>query len=110
MKKKLQFLLTMMIFCAMLTQAQNVPFNVRFSTSAASCYNNGKIVYALTDSEGMALDTLPAGLSQVRIYYRLPNSDTIHYSGWYYTGGQDTLTINSGTYVVGVEGLVPMVL
>lgn len=106
MKKKLQFLLTMMIFCAMLTQAQNVPFNVRFSTSAASCYNNGKIVYALTDSEGMALDTLPAGLSQVRIYYRLPNSDTIHYSGWYYTGGQDTLTINSGTYVVGVEGLV----
>lgn len=105
MKKKLHFLLTMMLFCAMLTQAQNVPFHVRFSTSAASCYNNGKIIYALMDSQGAVLDSLPDGLSQVRIYYRLPNSDTIHYSGWYYTGGEDTLTINNGTYVVGVEGL-----
>lgn len=108
MKKKLQLLLTMMVslLSAGLIHAQNVPFQVRFTTTTASCYNNGKIVYALTEPDGTVLDALPDGLTQVRIYYRLSASDTNHYSGWYYTGGYDTLTINSGSYIVGVEGLM----
>lgn len=108
MKKKLQFLLTMILslHCAGFIHAQNALFHVRFSTSAASCYNNGKIVYSLTDSGGTILDSLPEGMSQVRIYYRLTPTDTIHYSGWYYTGGSDTLTIDCGNYIVGVEGLM----
>lgn len=107
MKKKLQFVLAAMLSLSMACMhAQDIPFKVRFSTAAASCYNNGKILYALTDSEGEIMDSLPAGLSQVRIYHRLSLADTIHYAGWYYTGGLDTLTIGEGTYIVGVEGLL----
>lgn len=107
MKKKLQLLLMLMLsLCALFVNAQNVPFRVRFSTSAASCYNNGKIIYALTDSGGAVLDSLPEGLSQVRAYHRLSASDTVHYAGWYYNGGTDTLTIGTGSYIVGIEGLL----
>ena len=107
MKKKLQLLLMSMLgLCALFVNAQNVPFKVRFSTSAASCYNNGKIHYALTDFGGEVLDSLPEGLSQVRVYHRLSATDTVHYAGWYYNGGTDTLTIGTGIYIVGVEGLM----
>lgn len=106
MKKKLHFLLMMMLsLCMTFVCAQEVPFHVRFSTGVASCYNNGTIVFALTDSDGTVLDSLPDGLSLVRIYHRSAPDDTIRYSGRYYSGGFDTLTMNSGTYLVGVEGL-----
>ena len=105
--KKLNLLLTVILLTFMYSlQGQGFPFNTTFSVTEASCYNNGKIAYALTDSEGNVMATLPEGLSQVRAYYKLSESDSAHYAGWYYMGGVDTLTVNSGIYIVGVEGLL----
>lgn len=107
MRKVLQFCLMMMLFASAITlQAQQDVFRVKFMVTDASCYNNGKIAYALIRSDGEALDSLPQGLSMVRGYYFHVGSDTVHYSGRYYSGGYDTLTLNSGTYLVGVEGMV----
>ena len=107
MKKKLPFYLTMM-FCFIATSlwAQQDVFRVKFSVTDAYCYNNGKISYALTDENGETLDSLPDGISLVRAYYQTGPNDSVHYSGWYYTGHYDTLTLNNGTYIVGVEGLL----
>jgi hypothetical protein len=108
MRKKLLYLLMIMMSGMLRTAfAQNDNgFQVRFSVVDATCYNNGKVVYALTDMSGAVLDTLPPQLSQVRVYYRLNEADSAHYAGWYYAGGTDTMTINYGTYIVGVEGLL----
>lgn len=106
MKKVLLFILMMMLaVCATKVQAQQHVFRVKFIVTDAYCYNNGKVSYALTDLNGEVLDSLPDGLSMVRAYYQSDLADTIHYSGWYYTGGYDTLTLNNGTYTIGVEGL-----
>ena len=105
--KKLKLVwMVLLVFGISVLHAQEVPFQVVFSVTDASCYNNGKIAYALVDTFGNALEALPEGLSQVRAYYKLSASDTAHYVGWYYTGGTDTMTINSGNYIVGVEGLL----
>ena len=105
--KKLNLLLMVILVASMYSlQGQERPFHVSFSVTDASCYNNGKIAYALTDPEGNVLEMLPEGLSQVRAYYKLSESDSAHYMGWYYMGGTDTMTVNSGNYIVGVEGLL----
>ena len=105
--KKLNLVWTVLLFsCVYLLRGQGQPFHVTFSVTEASCYNNGKIAYALIGADGNTLETLPEGLSQVRAYYKLTASDTAHYVGWYYMGGTDTMTINSGNYIVGVEGLL----
>ena len=108
MKKMLLFLLLFLSgWLTMAVSAQDNPgFHVRFTSLGATCYNNGKVLYALTDSAGVELDSLPPQLSQVRVYYKLTEADSVHYAGWYYTGGTDTLTVNYGTYIVGVEGLL----
>ena len=95
----------MLAVCATKVQAQQHVFRVKFIVTDAYCYNNGKVSYALTDLNGEVLDSLPNGLSMVRAYFQSDLADTIHYSGWYYTGGYDTLTLNNGTYTIGVEGL-----
>jgi len=107
MRKKLQFLMTFLAMClaTALTAQENYSFHVQFSIVDATCYNNGKVVYALVDSTGMVLDSLPPGLSQVRAYYKFSETDSAHYAGWYYDGGTDTLTVNYGSYIVGVEAL-----
>ena len=108
MKKKLQFLL-FILMCGMLptlSAQESSGFHVRFSAEGATCYNNGKVLYALTDSIGTVLDSLPARLSNVRVYYKRSDADSVHFAGWYYTGGTDTLTVNYGTYLVGVEALL----
>ena len=107
MMKKLKLLIMVTLLTSVYSlRGQEIPFHVTFSVTEASCYNNGKIAYALTDSEGNVLETLPERLSQVRAYYKLSESDSAHYVGWYYMGGVDTLTVNSGNYIVGVEGLL----
>lgn len=108
MRKKLLFLMIFQAMClAMALSAQeNNGFRVHFSVVDATCYNNGKVLYALVDSSGAALDSLPFGLSQTRAYYKLSETDSAHYAGWYYVGGTDTLTVNYGTYIVGVEALL----
>ena len=108
MKKMLLFLLMIQsgwLATAAFAQGTN-GFQVRFSSLDATCYNNGKVVYALTDSVGAVLDSLPPQLTQVRVYFKLTEADSAHYAGWYYAGGTDTLTVNYGTYIVGVEGLL----
>lgn len=108
MRKNLHYLLMILMSWMLGTafaQGDN-GFHVRFSVADATCYNNGKVLYALTNSSGAVLDTLPPLLSQVRVYYRLNETDSAHYAGWYYTGGTDTMTLNYGTYIVGVEGLL----
>ena len=107
MKKYLQLSLTLM-FCASvwLVQAQNNNFRVQFHVIDATCYNNGKVTYALVDNQDSVLETLPPGITDVRIYYKQSGSDSIHYAGWYYNGGTDTLNLNYGTYTVGVEALL----
>lgn len=107
MKKRAPIYL-MMMFCILATslQAQQEVFRVKFSVTDANCYNNGKISYALRDANGEVLDTLPNGLSLVRAYYQTGPEDSLHYSGWYYSGGYDSITLNNGTYIVGVEGLL----
>lgn len=108
MKKRQHFLLMILaIWLVTAVSAQeNNGFHVQFSVSDATCYNNGKVMYTLTDSSGTALDSLPQNMSQVRIYYKMNDTDSAHYAGWYYSGGTDTLTINYGTYIIGVEALV----
>ena len=108
MKKMLLFLLMIhsgWLLTAAFAQGNNV-FHVQFSSLGATCYNNGKVVYALMDDNGTVLDSLPPQLSEVRVYYKLTEVDSAHYAGWYYSGGTDTLTVNYGTYIVGVEGLL----
>ncbi len=108
MKKNLLFLTVMIVYAgAFSVCAQTVPFKVRFSVTAATCYNNGKVAYALTDVSDNPLSALPAGVSQVRAYYKASETDSAHYSGLYYHGGIDTLTLNHGIYIVGVEALWP---
>ena len=108
MKKKLPILMAFMtvLLSGTLFAQENDFLHVRFSTVDATCYNNGKVVYALTDDSGAVLDSLPPQLTQVRVYYKMTASDSTHYAGWYYYGGIDTLTVNYGTYIVGVEGLL----
>jgi len=92
--------------------AQDCPFRVKFEVIPATCYNNGKVAYALTDGSGHVLTSMPAGLSEVRAYYIAEGDTTKHYSGLYLTdsimaahGGWDTLIVDYGTYTIGVEAL-----
>ena len=92
--------------------AQDCTFKVKFEVIPATCYNNGKVAYALTDGSGNVLTTMPADLSDVRAYYIEEGDTTKHYSGIYLTNavmaaqnGWDTLTIDYGTYTIGVEGI-----
>ncbi|MBO2525521.1 MAG: hypothetical protein CW341_07475 [Bacteroidetes bacterium] len=87
--------------------AQTCPFKVRFDTISATCYNNGKVLYALVDDGGNALSTVPGDLTNVRIYYKTSESDTAYFGNHYYTGGWDTLTIDYGTYTIGMEAACP---
>ena len=103
LRKLKQLFLALLLLISGVLQAQTCDFKVRFDTITATCYNNGKVVYALVDAGGNALATLPTNLTDVRIYYKTADGDTL-YGSHYYTGGWDTLTIDYGTYTVGLEG------
>ena len=94
--RKLKICLTFCILFFMLAEAaaQTCPFKVRFDTISATCYNNGKVLYALVDDGGNALSTVPGDLTNVRIYYKTGESDSAYFGNHYYTGGWDTLTID----------------
>lgn len=104
--KKILLIFSLLLFLTQLTQAQTCPFHVQFKTINATCYNNGKVVYALFDNNGILItdtSTLRTEhhITDVRIYYK---TDTVHY-GNDYRGGWDTLTIDYGEYTIGVEGI-----
>ncbi len=107
--RKLKICLTFCILFFMLAEAaaQTCPFKVRFDTISATCYNNGKVLYALVDDGGNALSTVPGDLTNVRIYYKTGESDSAYFGNHYYTGGWDTLTIDYGSYIIGMEAACP---
>jgi len=95
-----------------IVNAQNCPFRVTFSVTPATCYNNGKVAYALTDESGNVLTHIPEGLSEIRAYYIAEGDTAKRYSGLYLTdsvmtaqGGWDTLTVDYGTYTIGLEAI-----
>ena len=95
----------MFLLVSVAAYAQNCTFKVKFTVTPASCYNNGKVAYALFDTAGNVVSS-PAdvGLESVRIYYKENEGDTIKY-GNFYTGGWDTLMVDYGRYIVGVKGI-----
>ena len=106
--KKLLAILGLLVLFAGVLRAQDCPFKVKFTVTPATCYNNGKVAYALVDDAGEALTAIPPGLSDVRIYYKISEDDSAHYGAYYHsTGGWDTLTIDYGEYIIGVEAACP---
>ena len=112
--KKFYTLFLIVAFCLLgwRSVAQDCPFKVKFEVIPASCYNNGKVAYALLDESGNVLSTLPEGLSEIRAYYISEGDTAKHYSGLYLTdsvmaaqGGWDTLVVDYGTYTVGLEAI-----
>ena len=107
-----------MLFGALMTilnaaTAQNCPFRIRTEVTPATCYNNGMVTYAMTNSAGEVI-TSAGSFTEVRAYYIEQGDTAKHYSGRYlvnaagnmvYPNGWDTLTIDYGTYTIGVEAL-----
>ena len=107
MKKILLFLGFLCMF-ALVTQAQDCPFKVHVSVIDATCFNNGKLVYYLENEDGDVMtveEYNDSHLDEVRIYTKVNETDSVHYSGTFYKGGLDTFVVDHGTYIVGVEGL-----
>jgi len=101
--KKLFTLLGIMLCLAGLVSAQDCGFKVKFEVIPASCYNNGKVAYALLDANGNPISDASAyGLEDIRIYFKVNAHDSASY-GDYYAGGWDTLVIDYGNYIIGVE-------
>ena len=110
--KKIFMLFGALMIMLNVATAQDCPFKVQFNVIPATCYNNGKVAYALTDGSGNVLTALPAGLSEVRAYYIAEGDTTKHYSGLYLTdsimgahNGWDTLIVDYGTYTIGLEAI-----
>jgi len=101
--KSLFWVFILLMMWTLPASAQNCPFHVQFKTIAASCYNDGKVVYALFDDDNHIMDSaatyISHDFSQVRIYYV---TDTTHYDRDY-LGGWDTMTIDYGKYTIGVQ-------
>lgn len=96
-----------MLFGALLlllaqAKAQDCPFKVQMNVIPATCYNNGMVAYTLVDDAGDPLSAAPNGIGDVRIYYKLSEADSAQY-GANWTGDWDTLLVDYGTYIVGVE-------
>lgn len=107
MKKILLFFGFLCMF-ALVTQAQDCPFKVHVSVIDATCFNNGKLVYYLENEDGDVMtveEYNDSHLDEVRIYTKVNETDSVHYSGTFYKGGIDTFVVDHGTYIVGVEGL-----
>lgn len=104
MRKTISILMFLLMTGALF--GQECPFKVKINVIDATCHNNGKVVYALVDDTGEVLTEIPTGLSGVRIYYKVSEVDSAHYGNYYpATCGYDTLNIEPGTYIVGVEAL-----
>jgi hypothetical protein len=114
--KKISMLFGAILIMLNMVFAQDcAPFRVKMTVIPATCYNNGKVAYALVDANGDVI-TNASGLNfaEVRAYY-IEQGDTVKHrtglglvntagnmipaSGW------DTLTIDYGTYTIGVEGI-----
>ena len=105
--KKILLFFALICALAMMAKAQNCHFKVHVSSEDATCFNNGKLIYYLENVDGSIMsesDFENSGLDLVRIYTKVNETDSIHYSSLYYKGGLDTFVVDHGTYYVGVEG------
>ncbi len=111
--KKIFMLFGALMLMLNVATAQDCPFRVKFEVIPASCYNNGMVTYAMTNSAGEVI-TSAGSFTDVRAYYIEQGDTTKHYSGRYlvdasgnmnYLSGWDTLTVDYGTYTIGVEAL-----
>ena len=103
MKKFLLFFGLLLLFTTSL-KAQECYFKVGFTVTPATCYNNGKVAFALFDTNGVAVSSGDdVGIEEVRIYWKVNEDDTANHE--YYRGGWDTLVIDYGSYIIGVEGI-----
>lgn len=101
--KKTVAILTLMLM-VVVSYAQDCHFKVAFSVTPATCYNNGKVAFALFDTNGVAVSSGDdVGIEEVRIYWKVNEDDTANHE--YYRGGWDTLVIDYGSYIIGVEGI-----
>jgi len=104
--KKILLIFSLLLFLTQLTQAQTCPFHVQFKTINATCYNNGKVLYALFDDLGNIMDSTATYVTHhfdtVRIYYM---NDTVKQFNPDYRGGWDTMIIDRGEYIIGVDAL-----
>lgn len=99
------FSFLLLVFCTgVLVAQQTCDFRAQIETRKGTCFNNCMFIYRLVDEHGVALNSLPDNLSEVRLYYmKLNESDTVYSP--HYEGGEDTVFLMAGTYVVGMEGL-----
>jgi hypothetical protein len=111
--KKIFMLFGALMIMLNVAKAQDCPFSVKFEVIPATCYNNGKVAYAMTNSSGEVI-TSAGSFTEVRAYYIEQGDTAKHYSGRYlvnasgnmvYPNGWDTLTVDYGTYTIGVEAL-----
>ena len=111
--KKIFMLFGALMLMLNVATAQDCPFRVKFEVTPASCYNNGKVAYAMTNSSGEVI-TSAGSFTEVRAYYIEQGDTAKHYSGRYlvnasgnmvYPNGWDTLTVDYGSYTIGVEAL-----
>ena len=111
--KKIFMLFGALMLMLNVATAQDCPFRVKFEVIPATCYNNGKVAYAMTNSSGEVI-TSAGSFTEVRAYYIEQGDTAKHYSGRYlvnasgnmvYPNGWDTLTVDYGTYTIGVEAL-----
>ena len=91
MKKIFMFFVALMAMLNAAT-AQDCPFKVKFEVTPASCYNNGKVAYALVDASDNVLTSAPAGLREVRIYYIMQGDSVKHYSGGFLVNAAGVMT------------------
>jgi len=86
-------------------------YEIRFRPIDATCFNNAHMLYAVVDKNNpdTPLDTTTlrlAGLEEIRIYHAQTELDTTKHRSAFYKGGWDTLTLDYGTYVFGVEAVM----
>ena len=88
-------------------------YHVLFDTVPATCYHNGYLKYAIADSTGHILADASAlsaaGFDEAMLYYKALTLDTSrHFSGHPYHGGWDSIMVEYGDYVVGLEATFDM--
>lgn len=99
------FSFLLLVFCTgELVAQQDCDFRAQVETREGTCFNNCMFIYRLVDEHGVVINSRPDNLTEVRLYYmKLNESDTIYSP--HYEGGEDTVFLMAGTYVVGMEGL-----
>ena len=93
--KKIFMLFGALMLMLNVATAQDCPFRVKFEVIPASCYNNGMVTYAMTNSAGEVI-TSAGSFTDVRAYYIEQGDTTKHYSGRYLVDASGNMNYLSG--------------